>query len=175
MAKLTAEESRIGELGTQLAQAHYALTTEFEGPLPLKPTDADRQKLVALLGRAPDVEEEQLFESGYREAYGRLVGNADHNASEGAGRGFNPVFHAELFSLLSKYGAEVPPEGTPEREQARVLFTKLNNELRDGLSKLLPKLPPPVDTFAQSRAEPLAGTAAVLAPRDSRTASSDHR
>lgn len=165
--KLTQEESRIGELGSQLAQAHYALTTDFEGAMPLMPTDADRQKLVALLGRAPTIDEEQLFESGYRESYGRQVGNADHNRSEGAGRGFNAVFHAELLSLLGKYGAEVPAEGTPERAEAQLLITRLNNELHDGLSKLLPKLPPPVDTFAERNAEELrVQPAAVLAPRD---------
>jgi hypothetical protein len=137
---LSDEESRIGELGAQLAQAHYALTTDHEGPLPMKPTDADRQKLVTLLDRAPTIEEEQLFESGYREAHGRLAGNA--NLGE-TGKGFDPVLHAELFSLISKYGAVIPPEGTPERVEAQLLATKAVNSLKDDLGKLIRELPPP--------------------------------
>ncbi len=164
---LSAEESRIGELGSQLAQAHFALTTDHEGALPIKPTDADRQKLVQLIGRAPTVDEEYLFESGYREAHGRLAGNANHDlgGEGGAGRGFNPVLHAELFSLLSKYGVEVPPEGTPEREQARVMFTRLTNDMKDELAKLLPELPPARETTDQSPGELSVQPAVVLAPR----------
>lgn len=159
---LSDEESRIGELGSQLAQAHYALTTDHEGALPIKPTDADRQKLVQLIDRAPTIEEEYLFESGYREAHGRLAGNAN---LESAGRGFNPVLHAELFSLLSKYGVELPPEGTPQREEARLLFTKLTNDLKDELAKLLPELPPARETTEQSPEAVSVQPAVVLAPR----------
>lgn len=137
MAALTNEETRIGELGAQLAQAHYALTTDHEGPLPMRPTDADRQKLSDLLGRAYGTEEEQRFEAGYREAYLRLVGNG--GPMDEAQKGFDPVLHAELFALVSKYGVEIPPEGSPEREKARLLITKSVNELRDGIAKLLPQ------------------------------------
>ncbi len=146
---LTNEESRIGELGAQLAQAHYALTTDHEGPLPFRPTDADRQKLVQLLDRAPTTEEEQLFEAGYREAHGRLAGNANLGESTA---GFDPVLHAEFFQLVSKYGVMVPPEGTPEREEARLLFTRTVNHLKEELGKLLPKAPPARDDEAGARA-----------------------
>lgn len=159
---LTKDESKIGELGSQLAQAHYALTTDHEGPLPAKPTDADRQKLVQALDHAPTVEEEQLFESGYREAHGRLAGNA--NVGD-AGRGFDPVLHAEMFALMARYGVELPPEGSPERETAKLRLTETVNGLKDELAKLLPKLPPARETAEQSpAAEPFKTAPVLVAP-----------
>lgn len=133
---LTETETKIGQLGSQLAQAHYALTTDQEGALPMRSTDADRQELVRMLERAPTLEEEALFDAGYRESFLRLAykgGPLDESQLSS-----HPVLHAELFNLVAKYGIVVPPEGTPEREQAKVLFSLAINDLRERLGKLLP-------------------------------------
>ncbi len=137
---LTETETKIGELGAQLAQAHYALTTDHEGALPMRATDADRQKLVALLGRASTLEEEALFDAGYREGHLRLAQKGGPQ-TDAALVAFHPVMHAELLGLLAKYGVSVPPEGTPERDEAKLLITRAINQLKDDVGKLLHTLP----------------------------------
>lgn len=134
---LTDTETKIGELGSQLAQAHYALTTDHEGALPMRSTDADRQELARMLGRAPTLEEDALFDAGYRESFLRLAYKG--GPLDEAAKSAHPVLQAELFALVAKYGIEVPAEGTPEREQAKILFSKSIDELREKLGRLIPK------------------------------------
>jgi hypothetical protein len=138
---LTQLETDIGELGSQLAQAHYALTTDHEGALPMRPTDADRQQLLSLVGRLPEPDEERLFDAGYRESYLRLV--AKGGPVDQAKLALHPVLHAELFALIAKYGFVIPPEGTPERDEARLLLSRSIDQLRFDFEKLLPKRPEP--------------------------------
>jgi len=116
----------VGALGNRLAQQHFATTGDNDGVLPWLPTDADRQALVNELGRAPTLEEERFFENGYRESMLRLDGNARSPELAGA-------FWAELLAVLGRYGYSFPPEGTPEREEARHYVRRL---LRDLTAKL---------------------------------------
>ncbi len=122
--------SRIGELGIKLAQTHYANTSDLDGPLPWMPTDADLTKLVELLERAPTLEEIKVFQDGYREAIGRLDGNA-HD------RRINAVLKHELFVALARYGILLPADGTPERLEAEAIVTEAMTALRERMDGLL--------------------------------------
>ena len=116
----------VGGLGNRLAQQHYATTTDLDGVLPWSPTDADRQKLVDEIGRAPTLEEEQAFEAGYRESMFRLDGNSRSPLLSA------PFWH-ELSSVLSRYGYVLPPEGTPQRDEAKLLVQRLLGVLMQKL------------------------------------------
>ncbi len=143
----------IGGLGNRLAQQHYAATTDADGTLPQLPTDADRQALTEELGRAPTTEEEQAFEAGYRESMLRLSGNA--RAPELAA----PLWK-ELQGLLGRYGYTLPPDGTPELNEAKVLFTRVLSAIREKLAALTqPGVPDP--TMRQSDAQDAATSARV--------------
>ena len=131
--------SKIGQLGSDLAQQHYALTTDIDGVLPWKPTDADMQELVKLLdGRGPTLEEIREFESGYRESMLRLDGNA-HDVRIPA------VARHELYAALAKYGVYFPPESTPERLQVELLVGELVQQIRIKASSYIPKPIPDED------------------------------
>ncbi len=142
-----------GGLGNRLAQQHYAATSDADGFLPWLPTDADRQELVRELGRAATLEEEQAFESGYRESMLRLDGNA--HAPELAA-----PFYRELTSLLGRYGYQLPPDGTPEQQDAKVLITRLMRALQEKLESFaMPgRLAP---TLRESDAQDAASTGPV--------------
>jgi hypothetical protein len=136
--------SNIGRLGTELAQQHYATTTDLDGVLPWSPTDADRQKLVALLGRSATREEEAVFESGYRESMLRLDGNA-HTVR------LNPVFVTELFAALGRHGVLVPPDGTPERLEVEMELSRLVDNLKRYIAERTPEPPPGRDEGEQAQ------------------------
>lgn len=122
-------EQRIGQLGTELAQTHYANTGDNDGPLPWLPTDPDRQKLVDMLGRAATLDEERLFESGYRESMMRLDGNANNQRP-------SALFYSELFATLRRHGYATPPPGTPEREEAELELWRVLQDVRQNMGDL---------------------------------------
>lgn len=127
-------DGAIGKLGTDLAQRHYATTTDLDGPLPWLPTDADRAELVQMLERAPTLAESRVFESGYRESMHRLQGNANDVRE-------NPVMIHEMTAMLCRYGIILPPEGSPERQNAAALISRAVVVLREQIEALVPKMP----------------------------------
>lgn len=128
----------IGRLGNECALSNWAYTTDMDGPVPDLPTDADRQALVQLLeGRVPTLEEQRVFESGYREGLVR----ARESAVEPKGQ--NAIALKELRDVLVKYWVLLPAEGTPERREADKLIAKAAVELKERIADLLPK-PVPV-------------------------------
>ena len=129
--------SRIGQLGNALAQQHYALTSDLDGPMPWSPTDADRQKLAELLGgRQPTLEETRVFEAGYRESVFRQDGNA-HDVR------INAVMRHELYAALGRYGIQLPAEGTPERQECELLLSQALETVRQRIEAMTPAPPPP--------------------------------
>jgi len=139
--------SEIGRLGTELAQQHYATTTDLDGVLPWLPTDADRQKLVEHLGRAPTLEESRVFEAGYRESMHRLDGNANDVR-------LSPLFLHELVGALGRHGVLMPPDGTPERLEVERELGRLVEGLRAYVAERTPKPPPAREEGAEAAPPP---------------------
>lgn len=124
----------IGKLGNECALSNWANSTDLDGPVATLPTDADRQALVVLLeGRVPTLEQQRVFEAGYREGLGRAI------SSSMEPKGTNAIALKELRDVLVKYWLILPAEGTPERREADKLIAKAAVELKERIAELVPR------------------------------------